>query len=222
MMYLKRVGDKLVGKNSGRLINAFNIQRLLLTAVMIASKYLDDLFCSNKQWALIGDISTKEINALELRLLSQLGFTVAVTKEDYLQEFHDLLRGTSACHTGFTKPRRSSTSPNVVHPFEASTWCVFRFSILNDGQEGEAGVSRNAALTPAQVFAQRAGSRAHDDAMICKGTTAPSVSTQGSLPTRRQLYFDLSHARTQPGYTRRGEAVVGTSPTMPDVLVHNR
>ena len=39
------------------------MQRLLLVAMMLANKYLDDLFYSNKQWAKIGGNSLKKITA---------------------------------------------------------------------------------------------------------------------------------------------------------------
>ena len=84
-IYVHRVGDRIFAdqQKSQPTINAFNIQRLLLTAVMLASKFLDDLYCSNKQWALIGDISTQELNALELHFLSLLRFSVSVSRQEY-------------------------------------------------------------------------------------------------------------------------------------------
>jgi hypothetical protein len=64
-------------------LTTFNIQRLLLTAVMLACKFLDEPVVSNKQWALIGDISTREMNALELEMLWRLKFTLNITREEY-------------------------------------------------------------------------------------------------------------------------------------------
>jgi len=92
MIYVQRVEDRIADQQKSRpTINAFNIQRLLLTAVMLASKYLDDLYCSNKQWALIGDISTQELNALELHLLSLLRFSASVSREEYFTAFAALI-----------------------------------------------------------------------------------------------------------------------------------
>ena len=49
-------------------LTPFNIQRLLLVLMMLASKYLDDYFVSNKQWAMIGDLQTRELNHIEVFL----------------------------------------------------------------------------------------------------------------------------------------------------------
>ena len=50
-------------------LTSFNIQRMFLTAMMIAHKFLDEPVCSNKQWSLVGDLTVKEMNSLELHML---------------------------------------------------------------------------------------------------------------------------------------------------------
>mmetsp|Transcript_55738 Transcript_55738/g.147244 ORF Transcript_55738/g.147244 Transcript_55738/m.147244 type:complete len:176 (-) Transcript_55738:116-643(-) len=60
-----------------------SFQRLILVAVMLAAKYLDDFYYSNKRWAEIGGISTREINMLELEFLFRLEFSVGITREEY-------------------------------------------------------------------------------------------------------------------------------------------
>jgi hypothetical protein len=44
-----------------------NAQRLLLTAVMVASKVHDDIYYSNKYWGMIGELTAAEMRELELR-----------------------------------------------------------------------------------------------------------------------------------------------------------
>ena len=79
VVYLQRLKDQ-----TGTLrLTAYNYQRFLLTAVMVASKTYDDFYASNKQWALVGDLEVKEINALELDLLFSLKFHCTVTREEY-------------------------------------------------------------------------------------------------------------------------------------------
>jgi hypothetical protein len=51
-------------------LTAKNAQRLLLTAVMAASKMFDDIYYSNKYWGMIGELSTEEMRELELRYVS--------------------------------------------------------------------------------------------------------------------------------------------------------
>jgi hypothetical protein len=44
-----------------------NVQRLLLTAVMIACKVFDDIYYSNKYWGMIGELTAAEMRTLEIR-----------------------------------------------------------------------------------------------------------------------------------------------------------
>ena len=80
LVYLQRLKDKAEGSIR---LTSFNIQRLLLTATMLASKVHDDYFASNKQWALVGDLHLKELNELELEMLFHLQFSLTVTREEY-------------------------------------------------------------------------------------------------------------------------------------------
>ena len=78
LMYLQRLKDR-----SPVHITSFNSQRMLLVAVMLASKTYDDNFVSNKQWALVGDLELQELNSLEIDLLFALSFSMNVTREEY-------------------------------------------------------------------------------------------------------------------------------------------
>ena len=86
LMYLQRLKQKIpsVCLSSG------NMQRLLLTSIMVAAKFLDDLYYSNKHWSQIGGLDLKEVNALELKLLFHLDFSVGITREEYQEYLHVL------------------------------------------------------------------------------------------------------------------------------------
>ncbi len=60
-----------------------NIQRMLLTAIMVASKVHDDIYYSNKFWGMIGEISPAEMATLELHFLHMLNYECFVQREDY-------------------------------------------------------------------------------------------------------------------------------------------
>ena len=61
------------------------LQRLLLVAVMTATKYLEDTCCLNSRWAEIGGLSVKELNALEREFLSCLQYRLVVHPAEYAQ-----------------------------------------------------------------------------------------------------------------------------------------
>ncbi|KAH0766151.1 hypothetical protein KY285_002022 [Solanum tuberosum] len=60
-------------------INSFNIHRLLITSVMIAAKFMDDMYYNNAYYAKVGGISITEMNFLEVDFLFGLGFHLNVT-----------------------------------------------------------------------------------------------------------------------------------------------
>lgn len=72
-------------------LNSRNIRKLLLVSIMVASKVFDDFYYSNKHWSVIGGISLKEINSLELDFLFLFTFDVGVTPEEYKSFLHSLL-----------------------------------------------------------------------------------------------------------------------------------
>ncbi|KAJ8450062.1 hypothetical protein Cgig2_033256 [Carnegiea gigantea] len=60
-------------------INSYNLHRLLITSVMLAAKFMDDVHHNNAHYAKIGGISTTEMNFLEVDFLYGLEFHLNVT-----------------------------------------------------------------------------------------------------------------------------------------------
>ena len=95
-------------------LTSFNIQRLLLTAVMLASKFLDEPVMSNTQWALIGDMTAREMNELELDMLWRLKFTLNVTREEYDEWFDALI----SINLTYPPSTLQADSKDLKHPGE--------------------------------------------------------------------------------------------------------
>ena len=110
LMYLQRLKQRMpsVCLTSG------NMQRLLLTSVMVAAKFLDDLYYSNKHWARIGGLNLQELNTLELKLLFQLSFSLGIAREEY-QEYLQGLVGTANIVAPVPAPV-ASTMESAVMP----------------------------------------------------------------------------------------------------------
>ena len=89
LIYLQRLRDS-DREDKKTVLSSYNIQRLLLTALMLASKFLDEPHASNKQWALVGDLSVKEMNNLEMEMLWLLKFSLNVSREEYDECFQAL------------------------------------------------------------------------------------------------------------------------------------
>lgn len=68
-----------------------NVHRLLLTAVLIASKFNDDEYFDNKVFAQLGGVSLTELNRLEVIMLQKLKFSLYVSVEQHF-DFLQLLK----------------------------------------------------------------------------------------------------------------------------------
>ncbi|KAL3738905.1 hypothetical protein ACJRO7_020307 [Eucalyptus globulus] len=70
--------DRFCQANPGFRINARNVHRLLITTIMVASKYVEDMNYRNSYFARVGGLGTEEINRLELDFLFLMGFRLHV------------------------------------------------------------------------------------------------------------------------------------------------
>lgn len=75
--------DRLLYKYPGVLVISFNVHRLMLSAVLVASKVLETIHHDNAFYARVGGVSNVELNRLELELLSHLDFQVNVSSTVY-------------------------------------------------------------------------------------------------------------------------------------------
>lgn len=60
-------------------VTSCTVHRLLLTAVMLAAKLMDDKYYNNAYYAKIGGITTLELNHMELEMLHMLEYRTYVT-----------------------------------------------------------------------------------------------------------------------------------------------
>lgn len=75
--------DRVLRQHKNFVISVLNIHRLVITSVMIAAKFYDDLYYSNSFYAKIGGVKTTEINLLEAHFLSLIDFDLYVSGVDY-------------------------------------------------------------------------------------------------------------------------------------------
>ncbi|KAK7256530.1 hypothetical protein RIF29_29983 [Crotalaria pallida] len=70
--------DRFCQNNPGFRINARNVHRLLITTIMVASKYVEDMNYRNSYFGRVGGLTTNELNKLELEFLFLMGFKLHV------------------------------------------------------------------------------------------------------------------------------------------------
>ncbi|GAA0151263.1 hypothetical protein Leryth_027542 [Lithospermum erythrorhizon] len=64
-------------------ISPRNVHRLLITTILVASKYVEDMNYRNSYFARVGGVTTKEMNKLELEFLFMIGFKLHVNVSVY-------------------------------------------------------------------------------------------------------------------------------------------
>lgn len=64
-------------------ITALSAHRLLVTCVLVATKFLDDSYYSNVYFAKVGGVSLPELNGLEVELLLRLDFRLHVQPAEF-------------------------------------------------------------------------------------------------------------------------------------------
>ncbi|KAL5208839.1 hypothetical protein ABZP36_033274 [Zizania latifolia] len=60
-------------------VDSYSVHRLLITSVMVAAKFMDDIHYNNAYFARVGGVEVAEMNGLELELLFALRFRLNVT-----------------------------------------------------------------------------------------------------------------------------------------------
>ncbi|WCJ22933.1 cyclin p3 1 [Euphorbia peplus] len=70
--------DRFCQANPGFRINARNVHRLLITTIMVASKYVEDMNYRNSYYARVGGLTKIELNRLEVEFLFLMGFKLHV------------------------------------------------------------------------------------------------------------------------------------------------
>jgi len=73
----------VVQYNPDFVICSLNVHRLLITSVMLASKFFDDVYYNNAYYARVGGISNTEVNSLEMEMLRMISFSLFVEPEAY-------------------------------------------------------------------------------------------------------------------------------------------
>mmetsp|Transcript_13290 Transcript_13290/g.32013 ORF Transcript_13290/g.32013 Transcript_13290/m.32013 type:complete len:539 (-) Transcript_13290:1100-2716(-) len=178
-----------------------NLQRLLLVACMIASKFFDDIYYSNKHWAEIGELTLAEVNQLEFIFLGCLDFNCAVQREEYdnfvygLKRIPRLLSGTSTDllplspmdqrrrQLSVSSQHSGSSSPTARSTRSESTYCGTP-TLLSSNQthvnSPKGAPSEGSFVSESYRFGVRRGSSVSGGAA---GGRLPSNDAGGRLPS---------------------------------------
>lgn len=82
----------MVPKKQLFVMDSYNIHRLIIAGVTVASKFFSDVFYKNSRYAKVGGLPIDELNHLELQFLLLTDFRLMIPLEE-LQRYADLLLG---------------------------------------------------------------------------------------------------------------------------------
>lgn len=71
-------------------MDSYNIHRLIISGITVASKFFSDVFYKNSRYAKVGGLPLDELNHLELQFLLLLDFQLMIQVEE-LEKYGDLL-----------------------------------------------------------------------------------------------------------------------------------
>lgn len=72
------------------ILSRYNIHRLLVVSMMVSCKFYEDYYIDNESWATIAGMSLQEINRLERKFLTYIGFEIN-TKLDWFLNYVQML-----------------------------------------------------------------------------------------------------------------------------------
>lgn len=93
-------------------VSKLSVHRLLITSMVLAAKFHDDLFFTNAHYAKIGGIRVEELNALERRFCQLLDWRLHVRPEEF-EMYHAIVQKAAAARRAAGHDTMSQVSSNV-------------------------------------------------------------------------------------------------------------
>lgn len=111
--------DRIVKLHPQFTICNLNIHRLLVTSVMLAAKFFDDVYYSNAYYARVGGVRTQELNALEALFLKLIEWRLHVLPQEY-EQYRNHVRA-AVCGSSVVGMPPPYQAPAAIEPPWGST-----------------------------------------------------------------------------------------------------
>ncbi|WVR03999.1 hypothetical protein IAU60_000998 [Kwoniella sp. DSM 27419] len=96
-----------VAKGKGFAIDSYNVHRLVIAGVTVASKFFSDVFYTNSRYAKVGGLPSTELNSLELQFLLINDFRLRISLDE-MQKYGDRLLAYAAEEEAKEKEREEA------------------------------------------------------------------------------------------------------------------
>jgi len=134
----------------GFAIDSYNVHRLVIAGVTVASKFFSDVFYTNSRYAKVGGLPPHELNQLELQFLLLNDFRLVIPPEE-MQRYGDRLLGywegreaeepkpgaleTSSSGQGQARPQAQTQAHGVAVPSEGEVKAAAAVARGNDAMD---------------------------------------------------------------------------------------
>ncbi|KAI0775480.1 cyclin-domain-containing protein [Irpex lacteus] len=117
LVYFDRM-SRLAKEACGRpfIIDSFNIHRLVIAGVTVASKFFSDVFYTNSRYAKVGGLPQDELNQLELQFLLLNNFSLMISTDEMQRYAEQLVHFSRSSHSSDPTPSPSPIIPTQLSP----------------------------------------------------------------------------------------------------------
>ncbi|TFK85071.1 cyclin-domain-containing protein [Polyporus arcularius HHB13444] len=134
LVYFDRM-MKLAKESCGKVfaIDMYNVHRLVIAGVTVASKFFSDVFYTNSRYAKVGGLPLSELNQLELQFLLLNNFSLMISQEE-MQFYSSKLAQQSQIPAGVSLvPFVPDSTPSHPHDFRRSPIGPLKYFAALDG-----------------------------------------------------------------------------------------
>jgi len=108
--------DRIIQNNPKFVLNSLSVHRMLITSVMVATKFIDDETFNNLYYAKVGGLQVSELNKREQAYLTHIDFALPIAPTVFAKYHEELVK--HFCCEGATKvptaPLRAKLSQEIM------------------------------------------------------------------------------------------------------------
>ncbi|KAJ1614502.1 cyclin [Cryptosporidium canis] len=94
---------RMIKYNRNFTVTLLNVHRVIVTALILATKFFDDIYYSNAFYAKVSGVGTRELNSLEIHFLRLIRFQLFVTEHEY-EIYKRFITKSAVPHSAITSP----------------------------------------------------------------------------------------------------------------------
>eukprot|EP01136_Pigoraptor_vietnamica_P013193 Opistho-1_new@53948 len=200
LIYLDRIVQRC-----GVVVTSLNVHRLLVTGLMLASKYSQDKYYTNKHYAKVGGLPVQELNMLEIEFLLMIDFELHANIE-WLERYYAQLCAHCGHLAADVAPAAAPVAPPIVPPTTYATPASQQSMPFSGYVDGDVA----AALAQQAQLQQQIQQQ-----LLLQQQLARQASSQAPVAIAPALAPRMDMSRAQFSPKRQAEEVASATSTPP-------